>query len=82
LTEEEWKERVRDESGNISDGVIKKVLMDITTGWTGQVLVLDEESGEPAPCCPEALEVMFGMPGVTDVVLTSYLKAFSAKAKN
>jgi len=81
VTEEEWEASIRDDSGKISSLKIKEQMLNLTTGWEHQTFVLDE-SGAPAEFCQEALEVMFGVPGVLDVCLKSFIKESAAKGKN
>lgn len=81
VTEEDWNAGVVDENGIPKSEKIKQQLLSITTGWKDQRFVLDP-SGKPAEFCREALEVMFGTVGVSDVVLKAYMKENAAKVKN
>lgn len=77
----EWFEGVRDENGRVVDTKVKSLMMDLTTGWKDQTLVNDED-GQPAEFCQEALDVMFDTPGLLDLAVTKYLAEGQAKAKN
>jgi hypothetical protein len=82
LTSKEWEDRITDpESGRHTPARIRDTMADITTGWQNQTLVLDD-SGEPAECCAEAVDIMLGASGVLDVVVVSYMKESGARAKN
>jgi hypothetical protein len=81
LPEDEWKRRITNEAGQVDQACIKKTLADITSGWEGQTLVVDE-AGEPAPFCPDARDVMYATPGFVDVALAAYMKEVGARTKN
>jgi hypothetical protein len=81
LGEDEFQTRIKGENGLPTNEKIKELLLDITTGWKDQTLVLDEQE-QPAAFCREALEVMFQTPGVLDIATRSYLKEVAARAKN
>lgn len=80
LTDQEWRDRVAAVPGEQA-AKLKGVLAGLITGWKDQGLVVGED-GRPADFCPESLEAMFQTPGINDVILTGYLKAIGAKAKN
>lgn len=70
-------------SGWISEGAdtrIKDILKDVVTGWDGQTLVMDGD--EPAKFNDEAFDVLLGLPGVANLMFTTYLKESVAKEKN
>lgn len=81
MTEEDWLASVKDENGIVSNVKIKDQLISITKGWEDQTFVLNE-AGAPAEFCEEALAVMFGVPGILNICLNSYVKESAAKAKN
>lgn len=82
LTTAQWEEGITDPQKEIhTNERIRKTMFDITTGWQGQTLVLDDD-GEPAAFCEEALEVMFDASGVLDLAVQSYMKESGARAKN
>lgn len=81
LDQDEWRARFEDVDGAPTTNKLKEVMFDITTGWRDQTLVLDE-SGAPATFCAEALEAMFGIPGLFDIYVQAYLKEAQARAKN
>ena len=62
-------------------GTLKDILQEVTTGWSGQRLVL-EESGDPAEFCPEALEALLDISGMSLVCFNAYGAASAAKEKN
>jgi hypothetical protein len=81
LSEDEWSKRIRNDAGQVDQASIKKTLIDITRNWEGQQLVVDDETGAPAPFSPEACGVMYSTPGFTDVALAAYLKEVGARVK-
>jgi hypothetical protein len=56
-------------------------LNDITKGWDGQRLVL-EEDGSPSAFSPEAFADLLSIAGVPALCLAAYLKEVTAKEKN
>lgn len=82
LDEDEWKRRITNEAGAVDSKLVKQTLIEITRGWDGQTLVVDEATGEPAPFCPEARDLLYATPGMTDVVLGAYMKEYGARVKN
>jgi hypothetical protein len=81
LSTDEFQKRNQDDNGVVSNEKIKENMLGITTGWSGQQLVLDDD-GQPAAFSQEALEFMFGVAGVLDVAVTSYMKESTATVKN
>lgn len=81
LTVDEFQEKIKNSEGIPTNEKIRATLVEITEGWTNQTFVLDD-LGQPAPCCPEALEVMFQASNVLDIAVASYIKESGAKAKN
>ena len=81
LTVDEFQASNKDSEGVTTNEKIRETMMRITNGWTPQTFVLDDDN-QPAPFCPEALEVMFQAPNLLDIAVTSYMKESSAKAKN
>lgn len=61
---------------------IKEFLPEVYIGWSGQRLVLDASTKEPADFSPESLAAMLNAPGVALVFFNSYLKEVGAKEKN
>lgn len=57
----------------------RKVCRDNITGWRDQRLVLQDD-GAPAPFSPEALDLMFSVPGAVQVTHGAYLEAITAAA--
>jgi hypothetical protein len=81
LSQDDWLERIKGDLGTPTDEKIKEVVLDITTGWRDQTLVLDADS-QPAPFCREALEAMFAVPGVFELFIGNYRKEVLARVKN
>jgi hypothetical protein len=81
LSQDDWLERIKGDTGAPTDAKIKEVVLDITTGWRDQTLVLDAD-GQPAQFCREALEAMFAVPGVLELFIGNYRKEVLARVKN
>lgn len=64
------------------DGKTKDFMANIVTGWSGQRLILDAGTEEPADFSPEALAAMLNAPGVATVFFNAYIKDCGAKEKN
>ena len=58
-----------------------EIMAEVTTGWSGQRLVLGDD-GEPAPFSKEALGVMLSAPGLANLAFNAYLKEVGAREKN
>jgi len=56
-------------------------MKEVTTGWEGQRLVL-EEDGSPAAFEPDALEALLNIGGLAMVAFIAYGKDSAAQAKN
>ncbi len=82
LTSDEFNARNKDERDMVSQEKIKENMMGITTGWSGQQALVLDDDGQPAAFSQEALECMFGVAGVLDVAVTSYIKESTATVKN
>ena len=76
LTQDEISARLEDKENKVKD-----FMLEVTTGWSGQRLVLDE-SGEPAAFSPEAMTALLNAPGVAMVCFNAYIKDCGAKEKN
>lgn len=50
-------------------------------GWDGPAPFVDPATGAPAPADADALADLLSLPGMTNVLLTDYLSANSARAK-
>lgn len=50
------------------------------TGWTGQGLVLDAETGQPAAFSAEALDCVLAVPGAATVIFNAHMEAVTATA--
>lgn len=82
LAEDDWNTRVKNERGLADAASVKKTLKEITRGWDGQTVVIDDATGQPAEFCPDAVDALFDIPGFTDVALQAYLKEVLARVKN
>ena len=80
-TAAEFQAGGQDDNGTFGNQKLREQMLDITTGWTGQTFVL-EDDGTPSAFCRDAFEFMLGVPGLLDVVVLSYMKESQAKAKN
>ena len=67
---------------NSGDFDMKEVLKEITTGWKGQRLVIDEDTKEPAEFCGEAFDALLDIGGMALVCFNSYARETSANEKN
>jgi hypothetical protein len=82
LPPDEWDRRIKDDKGNVDNALLKQTLIEITRGWDGQTLVLDDDTGQPAPFSPEARAVMYeSVPGFSDIALAAYINGVSARVK-
>ena len=70
-------EALTDENQKASD-----LMRRVVTGWKGQKLVIDEETGVPAEFCEEAFDSLLEAEGMASYCMNAYLKAVQAKAKN
>lgn len=71
-----FKERM-DGSGSAQDA-----MAEVTTGWNGQRLVMEEDGVTPAEYCPEALAELLDIPSMAMLCYTAFGKASGAQAKN
>ncbi|KQW96978.1 hypothetical protein ASC94_09225 [Massilia sp. Root418] len=60
---------------------IPQFLTPLIKGWREQDLVL-EQDGTPAEFCSEALEALFNIAGIPQLVFNTYNAESAAKAKN
>lgn len=83
VPDDEFQARIRDEELQdiVTNEKIRETMIDITTGWRGQTLVLGDD-GEPADFSKEAFEVMLDASGMLDAVSRSYVQTAKAKVKN
>ncbi len=59
----------------------QEFLADVTTGWKGQRLVLNEDDS-PAEFGPESLEALLDISGMAGLCFNAYMKESAAKEKN
>lgn len=57
------------------------LLREVVTGWKGQTLVVDDETGAPAAFSRDGFELMLGLLGVASTMLLSYSGACSDKGR-
>lgn len=67
---------------NTDAQTVREFMTDITIGWEGQTLVLEEATGQPAAFSPDALAALYEFPGAAFQAYQAYLKNFGAKEKN
>lgn len=60
---------------------VNSFLADITTGWSGQQLLL-EDDGTPSIFSAEAFDDLLSVAGVPGLCLAAYMKEVVAKEKN
>jgi hypothetical protein len=63
-------------------GKFQPFMQQVVTGWAGNRLILEPDTGEPADFSPSALEALLGVSGVAHVCFTAYIKECGAKEKN
>lgn len=61
---------------------MKEVMREVTTGWSGQRLINDEETKQPAEFCPEAFDALLDISGMALVCFNAFTKESSANEKN
>jgi hypothetical protein len=73
-----------DVAGENADRTVADFLHEKITDWSGQTLVLDEDTGQPVPFSREAFTAMLSLVGVANVIYGAYvtelLKAAPAEA--
>jgi hypothetical protein len=73
-----------DVGGENADRTVADFLHEKITDWSGQTLVLDEDTGQPVPFSREAFTAMLSLVGVANVIYGAYvtelLKAAPAEA--
>lgn len=77
LTREEIEARMKDRNTSA-----RAVLVEVTKGWSGQNLVLDEVTGQPAGFSEAAFAAMLDIAGMPGVLFASYVDEVNAKRKN
>jgi hypothetical protein len=70
--------------GENADRTVADFLHEKITDWSGQTLVLDDDTGQPVPFSREAFTAMLSLVGVANVIYGAYvtelLKAAPAEA--
>lgn len=61
---------------------MKEVMREVTTDWSGQRLITDQETSQPAEFCPEAFDALLDIPGMALVCFNAFTKETSANEKN
>jgi predicted SpoU family rRNA methylase len=64
-----------------SQTTIKDILREVTTGWTGQRLVLEEDD-TPAEFCDDAFDSLINIAGLAMVCFNCFVKENGAAEKN
>lgn len=77
LAREEIEARMKDRNTTA-----REVMVEVTKGWSGQTLVLDEATGQPAAFGPESFAALLGIAGMPGVLFASYIDEVNAKRKN
>lgn len=68
----------RDQLGPDAGTLTREFLLENVSGWKGQRLVVDDDTGEPAQFGAEAFEAMLDVVGAEAVIFAAYLKALAA----
>lgn len=76
LSQDEMAKRVEDGQGE----KVSHFLTEVVYGWRSQRLILTEDD-KPAEFSPEALELMWSVPGVSLLAYQNYAKEISVKEK-
>ena len=71
------EQRTKDSGDNVIE-----FLKSIAKGWSGQKLVLDPDTDEPAEFNEESFGALLSIAGMPIFILTMYLKALVVKEKN
>lgn len=61
---------------------MKEILKEVTTGWNGQRLITDQETGQPAEFCPDAFDALLDIGGMALLCFNAFTKESSANEKN
>lgn len=61
---------------------VKAFLKEVTTGWEGQRLVLNEDDGKPAEFDSDALDELLNISGLAMVCFVAYGNQAAAQSKN
>jgi len=70
ITQQELRDAHADDTTSVRDYLKAQI-----TGWRGQRLVVDGDSGEPAAFSVEAFECLLTLPGMEAVAYRAYLAA-------
>ena len=60
---------------------VSEFVTNVATDWRDQRLVLEDDD-KPAEFCPDALEALLNINGMSMLCFTAYMKEAGAKAKN
>jgi hypothetical protein len=61
---------------------MKDIMKEVTTAWSGQRLIVDEETGQPAEFSEESFDALLDIGGMAMVCLSAFNKESSAHEKN
>lgn len=79
LSVSEWEKHFSTD-GEHAGQPVRDFLLDHITGWTGQGLVIDEGTGQPAEFNRESFTAMLSVMGVQPVVFQKYVEAIASAA--
>lgn len=65
----------------VGDGLLKDFMQEMTTGWSGQRLVLEDDN-TPAEFSADAFAALLDIGGMAMLCFNAYLKEQGAKEKN
>ena len=77
LSAEEARDKLTGDGPQMA-ATVGEFLTENLTGWRDQRLVVDEDTGAPAPFGPEALAAMLSVAGVAGVIYLAYLRELAA----
>lgn len=72
--------KVTELAGNTDS--MQDVLVARTRGWSGQRLVIDEETGQPASYNEDAMRALLDFPGMAPFIWAHYLRELGLQEKN
>jgi hypothetical protein len=78
LDAEQLAERLR----HRDEAPVTEFFAEVIEDWAVPAALLRDDDGKPVPYSPEALRVLFGVPGMASLTLRTYLAESGARAKN
>lgn len=73
-----WFETEENQNKSVTE-VTEALLINHITGWSGQTLVIDDATGQPAEFSSDGLKLVLGLFQVMGVVQTAYIDALGIK---